>query len=69
MKSTSSFMQRTADPTPVQGTCLSYDLICIEILPGLHLGFTHRIIFETDARHRFTGGVPVAYGLDDLGRR
>src|SRR5262245_26749194 len=59
-------MQRTADPTPVQGTCLCNDLVRIEILPGLHLGFAHRNMLETGARHRFTGGVPMAYGLDDV---
>ena len=62
-------MQRATAPTPVQGACLGKDLVHIEILPGLHLGFTHRNMCETGARHRFTGGVPVAYGLDDVCRR
>ena len=62
-------MQRATGLAPVQGACLGHDLILIEILPGLHRGFTHRNMFETGARHRFTGGVPVAYGLDDVCRR
>src|SRR5215510_3816642 len=61
-------MQRAAGLALVQGACLGHDLLCIEILPGLHRGFALRNMVETGARHGFTGRMPAACGLHNISR-